>query len=202
MPIDTRLVAIVGGVQPERFPALDNVTSDGLWPYFLPIILAKPALGEDVQAGGAEEDDDRSLDDLLRVPPLMAKLSAEAQEERRAIETYCFGVNRRWRWGACSRHFLGSDTAFGDVLRLCCMPPPRSFSTSTKPSASPYRGCLRWPRVVKPVWRSSSTRAGARGRPCVPSDSTPAQKSPRCRAEPWGIAMRHTHTHTLNIPDA
>jgi hypothetical protein len=45
--VDNLLVAICGGIQPERLRQFHDLTDDGLWQRFVPIIVAPPSRGVD-----------------------------------------------------------------------------------------------------------------------------------------------------------
>lgn len=67
LPINNLLTTICGGIQPDRLRQFGDLTDDGLWQRFVPVIVAPAGMGEDEvseDAGGYAE----IVDNLLSVP--------------------------------------------------------------------------------------------------------------------------------------
>ena len=54
IPIANLLTTVCGGIQPDRLRSLGDITDDGLWQRFVPVIVAPAALGRDAAPGEAE----------------------------------------------------------------------------------------------------------------------------------------------------
>jgi hypothetical protein len=68
LPINNLLTTICGGIQPDRLRQFGDLTDDGLWQRFVPVIVAPAGMGEDEvseDAGGYSD----IVDSLLAVPP-------------------------------------------------------------------------------------------------------------------------------------
>lgn len=67
MPINNLLAVICGGIQPDRLRQFADLTDDGLWQRFVPVIVAPATMGEDTEDDQAQIYDDL-IQRLLRVP--------------------------------------------------------------------------------------------------------------------------------------
>lgn len=107
VPIDNLLLALCGGIQPDRLLNFGDLTDDGLWQRFIPVIMAPPAMGQDIPAG----DDEAAYDDLvghvLSLPTLRAVLTAEARAERERMERRVFELEQSDALGGAFSSFLG-----------------------------------------------------------------------------------------------
>lgn len=105
--IDNLLLAICGGIQPDRLLAFSDLTDDGLWQRFIPVIMAPGSLGRDVEAGEAEERYDALIDYVLGLQSLRATLSEDALRERETMERRVFEMEQADALGGAFTSFLG-----------------------------------------------------------------------------------------------
>lgn len=105
--IDNLLVAICGGIQPDRLASFGDLTDDGLWQRFIPVIMAPPSLGLDQPSGAAEDAYDALVEYVVRLPSLDASLTDEAHGERQAMERRLFDLECSDALGGAFSSFLG-----------------------------------------------------------------------------------------------
>ena len=117
--VNNLLITLCGGIQPDKLASFKDLTDDGLWQRFIPIIVAASAVG------GIDENDSETADDYTRRLQAMveashgdtASLSNAAHEVREAIEGELFTLERAEPMGARFASFVGKlPGLFG---RLC-----------------------------------------------------------------------------------
>jgi hypothetical protein len=121
--IDNLLVSLCGGIQPDRLASFGDLADDGLWQRFIPVILAPPVMGQDVEAGEAEEKYDRLIDDLCGMAPRTIRLSVNARPVRQEAERRLFDLERSEMLGAKFSSFVGKLSGIWGrlalILQLC-----------------------------------------------------------------------------------
>ena len=91
--VNNLLVTICGGIQPERLQQFADLTDDGLWQRFVPIVVADASLGKDEVAGPAVENYHAAVHALLKVPGgTRVVLSDPAHEIRADVERWLFDL--------------------------------------------------------------------------------------------------------------
>jgi hypothetical protein len=105
--ISNLLLAICGGIQPDRLANFGDLTDDGLWQRFIPVIMAPGGLGQDVPEGGAEAAYDALVQYVLGLQSLAAVLSADAMGERQAVERRLHEMEQAEALGGAFTSFIG-----------------------------------------------------------------------------------------------
>jgi hypothetical protein len=129
--IDNLGLSIAGGIQPDRLRQLGDITSDGLWQRFIPIIVAPASLGSDAENDQPVADYAAMVERLLRVDPkTRVQLSEAAQAVRKDVATRIFKIEQSEALGAAFSAFCGK--LHGLWGRLCLVlsqidPEPVSF---------------------------------------------------------------------------
>lgn len=129
--IDNLGLAIAGGIQPERLHQLGDLTSDGLWQRFVPIIVGTASLGSDGPRCAATSDYAEMISRLLQVAPTTrVALSEAAQEVRKDVAARIFELEQSEALGPAFSAFCGK--LHGLWGRLCLVlsqidPEPMSF---------------------------------------------------------------------------
>jgi hypothetical protein len=116
--IDNLLVTICGGIQPDRLRQFSDLTDDGLWQRFLPIVVAPATRGVDERPSHAVTEYANAIDRILTVPgETQAALSDGAHEVRAGIEQQIFDLEQSDILGARFASFCGK--LVGMWGRLC-----------------------------------------------------------------------------------
>jgi hypothetical protein len=116
--VDNLLVTICGGIQPERLRQFHDLTDDGLWQRFVPIIVAPASRGLDEWPGPAVTDYADTINQILTVPgATRVELSEGAHEVRADIEQRVFDLEQSDVLGARFASFCGK--LVGTWGRLC-----------------------------------------------------------------------------------
>ena len=105
--ISNLLLAICGGIQPDRLANFGDLTDDGLWQRFIPVIMAPGGLGQDVPEGGAEAAYDALVQYVMSLQSLAAVLSDEAMGERQAVERRLHQMEQADPLGGAFTSFIG-----------------------------------------------------------------------------------------------
>jgi hypothetical protein len=132
LPIENLLATICGGIQPDRLRQFRDLTDDGLWQRFAPIIVAEASIGTDEPTDQTPELYDRLINRLLRdTRTRLVHLSSDAHAIREEVQRRTHAMEQAdvlgarftgfigkltGLWGRISLvlHLLG-DNAFGDV---------------------------------------------------------------------------------------
>jgi hypothetical protein len=102
------LVTICGGIQPERLRQFSDLTDDGLWQRFIPIIVSPATRGLDERPTSAVTDYGQAIDRILTVrAETQAALSEGAHEVRADIEQQIFDLEQSNVLGARFASFCG-----------------------------------------------------------------------------------------------
>ena len=118
IPINELLVAICGGIQPDRLRQFHDLTDDGLWQRFIPIIVAPASRGLDEVPPPAVADYAKAINRILAVPGgTQANLSEPAHDVRAEIEKRVFDLEQGEVLGARFSSFCGK--LVGMWGRLC-----------------------------------------------------------------------------------
>lgn len=107
VPLQNLLVTVCGGIQPDKLATLPDLTDDGLWQRFLPIIMAPPSLGRDAPRGEADEHYAELVRELLAGGSIAATLTEGARAEREAFERRLFEMEQAEALGAAFSSYLG-----------------------------------------------------------------------------------------------
>lgn len=105
--INNLLLAICGGIQPDRLASFGDLTDDGLWQRFMPVVMAPGGLGQDAPEGDAEAAYDGLVDYILGLPSLVAVMSDEAMAERQAAERRLHEMEQADALGGAFTSFIG-----------------------------------------------------------------------------------------------
>jgi len=85
--IENLLVTICGGIQPDRLSQFGNLTDDGLWQRFIPIITESGGMGVDRPATDASRHYEALIDSLIDHPIQMkSEFGVGAHEVREELE--------------------------------------------------------------------------------------------------------------------
>jgi hypothetical protein len=117
--IDNLLVTICGGIQPERLKQFSDLTDDGLWQRFVPMIIGPAAMGADEQShSSAVSNYENSINHMLAIKgPITAQLCNSAHEIRAEVQRKVFELEQRDVLGARFASFCGK--LVGLWGRLC-----------------------------------------------------------------------------------
>lgn len=116
--VENLLAALCGGIQPDRLASFGDLTDDGLWQRFLPVIMGPPGMGRDAPSGAAEAAYDRLIDHLLAAPPRAFTLSHNARPVREAAERRLFELERAEALGGRFASFVGKLSGVWGRLAL------------------------------------------------------------------------------------
>ncbi len=140
--IQNLLVAICGGIQPDKLAQFTDLTDDGLWQRFIPIIVAAAEMGEDVPAGSEIEAYDRLIARLVSVDGhTRASFAEGAHDVRESFEKEVWGLEQRAPMGDRFASFTGKlPGLFG---RLCLV------LSHVEPGLSPFIVSERTAQAVR-----------------------------------------------------
>jgi Protein of unknown function (DUF3987) len=118
VPINNLLVTIIGGIQPDRLASFKDLTDDGLWQRFIPIITPVADLGVDESDAPTMEGYALRLQGMVDVSRGdVASFSVGANGVRVVLEEELFRLERMRPLGPKFSSFLGKlPGVFG---RLC-----------------------------------------------------------------------------------
>ena len=106
--VSNLLMTICGGIQPDKLAQFRDLTDDGLWQRFIPIIVGPGALGTDEAPGDAAEDFALRLQGMVDISDgHIASLSAGAHEIRETLEREVFAMEKMEPMGARFASFTG-----------------------------------------------------------------------------------------------
>jgi hypothetical protein len=116
--VDNLVMTICGGIQPARLAQFSDLTDDGLWQRFVPIIVGKTEIGLDEPSGDEERAYEAVLARLLTITPsTRASFSEAAHEVRKRVEREIFELEQSEVIGTKFSSFCGKlPGLFG---RLC-----------------------------------------------------------------------------------
>lgn len=118
VPIENLLLAICGGIQQDRLASFGDLTDDGLWQRFLPVVMAPPSMGQDKPGGEAETAYDGIVEHVLGLPSLLAHLLPDAMAERERMERKLFDLEQSDMLGGAFTSFLGKLNGIWGRLAL------------------------------------------------------------------------------------
>ena len=106
--VNNLLVTICGGIQPDRLRQFSDLTDDGLWQRFVPIIVAPASRGVNERPGVAVTEYMDAINRILTVPgATRAELSETAHGVRADIERQVFDLVQSDVLGARFASFCG-----------------------------------------------------------------------------------------------
>jgi len=106
--VNNLLATICGGIQPDRLRQFGDLTDDGLWQRFVPILVGPGRMGCDERPTRAATDYAAAVDWLLQLDPKMRmELSAAAQAIRLDVEKRAFELEQGEALGARFASFCG-----------------------------------------------------------------------------------------------
>lgn len=94
LPINNLLCVLCGGIQPDRLRQFGDLTDDGLWQRFIPVIVAPAGMGEDDVDQEAEVYTE-IIDRLLRVAPdTRLRLCDDAHNIREDVQRRVYALEQ------------------------------------------------------------------------------------------------------------
>lgn len=118
VPVSNLALTVCGGIQPDRLATMHDLTDDGLWQRFLPVVMGPPALGQDVPQGRSEEAYTELVARLVGMPTLFAQLAPGARAERERFEQWLFEFEQSDALGGSFSSFLGKLAGIWGRLAL------------------------------------------------------------------------------------
>lgn len=118
VPISNLALTVCGGIQPDRLATMQDLTDDGLWQRFIPVIMAPPTLGQDVPQGPSEAAYTDLVARLVGMPTLFAQLAPGARAERERFEKWLFEFEQSDALGGSFSSFLGKLAGLWGRLTL------------------------------------------------------------------------------------
>lgn len=115
--IENLLVTICGGIQPDRLRQFGDLTDDGLWQRFIPVIVAPATMGADDPPDRTTDDYRAIVDELIAAPAVDLRLSNEAHAIREDMQTRIHRLEQSEVLGARFCGFVGKMP--GVWGRLC-----------------------------------------------------------------------------------
>jgi hypothetical protein len=126
--VDNLLVGIAGGIQPDRLREFPDLTDDGLFQRFCPIIVGQGSLGGDLPSHEVLNDYKELLKELHRMRHLEFELTSRAYLVREDVEQMVFDLQADEPLGSVFAGFCGKVTDMW--ARIClimhCIEDPRS----------------------------------------------------------------------------
>ena len=86
VPINNLAITLCGGIQPDRLRQFGDLTDDGLWQRFVPVVMLPASLGTDTAADTPATDDELIQRLLLVEPRMRAEFCDAAYEVREDVE--------------------------------------------------------------------------------------------------------------------
>lgn len=118
LPIANLLATLCGGIQPDRLLKFGDLTDDGLWQRFVPIIVGPASIGVDEAAGPDDQEYHSLIERLLKVPStIKLQLSEEAHAVRESVQRRIFHLEQSEVLGSRFVGFCGK--LVGLWGRLC-----------------------------------------------------------------------------------
>jgi len=106
--VNNLLATICGGIQPDRLRQFGDLTDDGLWQRFIPILVGPGRMGCDERPTPAVAEYADAIGWLLQLDPKMRmELSAPAQTVRLDVERRAFALEQGEALGARFASFCG-----------------------------------------------------------------------------------------------
>jgi len=99
--------SFLGAVQPDRLAELGNLTSDGLLQRFLPVMLGKPSLPDEIETEATAEEYGRVLNYLAETPAVRILCSPDAHEVVRSFQAEIHGLEQSGVFSKGMTGFLG-----------------------------------------------------------------------------------------------
>jgi hypothetical protein len=119
LPIENLLTVICGGIQPDRLRQFGDLTDDGLWQRFVPVIVAPATLGEDEVADRTVQEFDRLIAELLHeTARCTVQLSSEAHQIRDDVQRRMHRLELAEVLGARFTGFIGKMVGLWGRLTL------------------------------------------------------------------------------------
>lgn len=100
-------ISFLGAVQPDRLAELGNLTSDGLLQRFLPVMLGKPSLPEEVETEATAEEYGRVLNYLAELHPVRILGDSGAHDGVREFQAYIHELEQSQMFTKGMTGFLG-----------------------------------------------------------------------------------------------
>jgi len=117
--VNNLLATLCGGIQPDRLRQFGDLTDDGLWQRFAPILVGPGRIGCDERRSASVDDYAGMVDGLLRLDPAMRlELSASAQAIRSDVEKRAFALEQGEALGARFASFCGKAHGLWGRLAL------------------------------------------------------------------------------------
>ena len=87
VPVNNLALTLCGGIQPDRLRQFGDLTDDGLWQRFLPVVMHPASIGTDIEGDDAPQEYDELIRRLLLVPhQIRAALCDAAHPVREDVE--------------------------------------------------------------------------------------------------------------------
>ena len=117
--VDNLLVTMCGGIQPDRLKQFSDLTDDGLWQRFVPMIMGPATMGTDEPShSSAVSDYENAIKRILAIKgPITATLCNSAHEIRAEVQRKVFDLEESNVLGARFASFCGK--LVGLWGRLC-----------------------------------------------------------------------------------
>lgn len=116
--VQNLLITLCGGIQPDRLAAFGNLTDDGMWQRFVPVITEPGGLGVDRPAGNATQEYEFLFDRLVDAQPqTVAEFANDAFAVREELEQELHQLELLSPMGTRFSSFVGK--LIGIFGRLC-----------------------------------------------------------------------------------
>ncbi|MDE2103952.1 MAG: DUF3987 domain-containing protein [Patescibacteria group bacterium] len=116
--VNNLLATICGGIQPDRLRDFRNLTDDGLWQRFVPVILAPATIGADEPPDDTVEAYAVAIESLLRLPLTTYELAEPAHLIREDVARRIFELESLEVLGPRFAGFLGKLVGLWGRLAL------------------------------------------------------------------------------------
>lgn len=107
VPINNLALTVCGGIQPDRLATMSDLTDDGLWQRFIPVVMGAPTLGQDVPQGEAGEAYAALVQHVAGLSTIHAELAPGARAARERFEKWLFEFEQTDALGPSFSSFLG-----------------------------------------------------------------------------------------------